>query len=137
MSMKVEFSSNFEQVKRQLSEALAQTVENGCIHLQNEVKKTLTGGRNGHKYRVPNTSQTYTASAPGEAPAVRTGDLRNSIKYELQRTQTEILGGVGSDLEKAIWLENGTSKMEARPFLLKTFERERMALKRILGGGSF
>lgn len=45
-----------------------------------------------------------------------------------------MLGAVGSDLKKAIWLETGTSNIEARPFLVKTFEKERRELKRQMGG---
>ncbi|MGG4306739.1 HK97 gp10 family phage protein [Bacillus wiedmannii] len=133
-SVEVEFSSNMEQVKTQINAMCVQRVTDGTIHLQNQVKKTLTGSRSGKQYKIPHTSRKYTASKPGEAPAVRTSDLLNSIKYNIKRSQSEVLGGVGSDLKKAICLENGTSNMEARPFLLKTFEKERRELKRILGG---
>ncbi|MCU5070091.1 HK97-gp10 family putative phage morphogenesis protein [Bacillus pacificus] len=133
-SVEIEFSSNMEQVKTQINNLCVERVTGATIHLQNQVKKNLTGSRSGKQYKIPHTSRKYTASKPGEAPAVRTGDLLNSIKYNIKRSQSEVLGAVGSDLQKAIWLENGTSHMEARPFLLKTFERERRELKRQMGG---
>ncbi|MCC2436219.1 HK97 gp10 family phage protein [Bacillus paranthracis] len=133
-SVEIEFSSNMEQVKAQINNLCIERVTGATIHLQNQVKKNLTGSRSGKQYKIPHTSRKYIASKPGEAPAVRTGDLLNSIKYNIKRSQSEVLGAVGSDLQKAIWLENGTSNMEARPFLLKTFERERRELKRQMGG---
>ena len=36
----------------------------------------LRGQRSGRRYRVPNTRRYYTASAPGEVPAQRTGQYR-------------------------------------------------------------
>ncbi len=133
-SVEVEFSSNMEQVKTQINNLCVERVTGATIHLQNQVKKNLTGSRSGKQYKIPHTSRKYTASKPGEAPAVRTGDLLNSIKYNVKRSQSEVLGAVGSDLQKAIWLEAGTSHMEARPFLLKAFEKERRELKRMMGG---
>lgn len=133
-SVEVEFSSNMEQVRTQINNMCVEKVTGATIHLQNQVKKTLTGSRSGKQYKIPHTSRKYTASKPGEAPAVRIGDLLNSIKYNIKRSQSEVLGAVGSDLKKAIWLETGTSNIEARPFLVKTFEKERRELKRQMGG---
>lgn len=60
--------------------------------LRNAELQVLTGQRHGRRYKVPGTyrrqrdkvtgrmvnGRYYTASAPGEAPAVRTGTFRNS-----------------------------------------------------------
>lgn len=46
--------------------------------LRNAAMYVLRGQRSGRVYRIPNTKQMYTASAPGEPPAVRTGTLRTS-----------------------------------------------------------
>ncbi|HHV79089.1 MAG TPA: hypothetical protein GXX40_05685 [Firmicutes bacterium] len=76
----------------------------------------------------------YRASAPGETPALRTGRLFNSIDYYVIGTGLNLRGIVGSPLEYAPYLEFGTSKMERRPFLRPTYERERENVKDILGG---
>lgn len=110
-------------------------METACQHLVNEVKKTLTGQRTGKTYKVPGTKRKlYTASAPGEPPAVRTGRLRNSIKYRVLGRGVNLSGVVGTQVEYAPHLEFGTSKMEPRPFLRPTYERERKTIKAILGG---
>ena len=46
--------------------------------LRNAELYVLHGQRSGKKYRVPGTRRKYTASAPGESPAVRTGVFRLS-----------------------------------------------------------
>lgn len=53
-----------------------------------EIKRTLSGPRHGRVYYIPSQARgrrkhptTYTASAPGEAPAVMLGNLRNSIGF--------------------------------------------------------
>ena len=40
---------------------------------------SMTGQKSGRIYKIPGTDRTYQASAPGQAPAVRTGFLRTSI----------------------------------------------------------
>ena len=39
----------------------------------------MTGPKSGRRYKLPGTQTIYQASAPGEAPAVRTTKLRTSI----------------------------------------------------------
>lgn len=40
---------------------------------------SMTGNKSGRIYKIPGTQRRYQASAPGQAPAVRTGALRTSI----------------------------------------------------------
>lgn len=53
----------------------------------------------------------------GGPPAIRKGNLRRSI--QVQQTDTQVK--VGSNLEYARYLEYGTSKMAARPWLNRSF----------------
>jgi HK97 gp10 family phage protein len=60
----------------------------------------------------------HRASAPGETPAVDTGVLVNSINTQLvSSSNTSALAEVGTGVEYAEFLEFGTSKMAARPFM--------------------
>lgn len=54
------------------------------------------------------------ASAPGDPPAPDTGNLRNSIDYELT---SETTSHVGTDVEYAEPLEFGTTRIAPRPFM--------------------
>jgi hypothetical protein len=60
-------------------------------------------------------------SAPGEPPAKRTGTLGRSIDQEtLERRRgrgREFIGRVGTNVKYGFWLELGTRKMAARPYL--------------------
>lgn len=56
-------------------------------------------------------------SAPGEGPGVRTGRLRNSISYRIGVDAISPYADIGTAVFYAPFLEIGTRKMAARPFL--------------------
>jgi hypothetical protein len=58
-------------------------------------------------------------SAPGQAPGVDTGALINSLQIEMEDEQK---GAIVTNDPKAPFLEYGTSKMAARPFLTPASE---------------
>lgn len=76
----------------------------------------LTGPRSGRIYSR-GKDRTHQASAPGEAPAVDHGELRNSVTTEVIRGTSEIRGIVTVNKEYAAALELGTEKIRPRPYL--------------------
>lgn len=118
--------------------------------LTKEVKKVLSGQRSGRTYKVNKTggkpkkstrkskkrkSQkggiVYTASAPGEPPALRFGILQKSFKrrtYAEQNGKELIVHAITeSDLQVNGYLlgdllENGTKRIAPRPFKQKTID---------------
>ena len=110
--------------------------------LTNEVKKVLSGQRSGRTYKVNKTGGkskrksrkggiVYTASAPGEPPALRFGTLQKSFKrrtYAEQNGKELIVHAITeSDLQVNGYLlgdllENGTKRIAPRPFKQKTIE---------------
>ena len=120
---------------KQLIEAIRgaaqRNVSEAARVVQSEVRRKLSGTRSGRTYPVPGTQQTYTASAPGEPPARRTGDLAKSYQVH------EPTGGtpeayVGSDSPYALPLEKGTRRMAARPHFQPVFREQQDRIKRIL-----
>lgn len=91
--------------------------------LRNASQMVLRGQRNGRKYRVPNTRVYYTASAPGEPPAVRTGVFRMSWQPSAYVSSNVYVSRVSSDVKVGTnrkyllgdILENGTRRMAPRP----------------------
>lgn len=91
--------------------------------LRNMELEVLSGTRNGIKYkRLPNRS-----SAPGEAPAAQSGDLRNHWDDRTERKGNGhaaiVLSQIESTEEYAGYLEEGTKRMAARPFVDKIIEK--------------
>ena len=69
-------------------------------------------------------------SKPGEPPHVQTGFLKKNIAFELIGSDTAIVGA-NEAVKYAYWLEYGTSKMEARPYLRPAVIRERKKILKI------
>jgi phage gpG-like protein len=57
--------------------------------------------------------ETIARKMRGDSPLLETGELRASIEWNSHGNQ----GFVGSDNDKAVWHEFGTSRIPARPFL--------------------
>lgn len=89
---------------------------------QNAVKRINQPPKTGRLYRRGGV--VHQASAPGESPAADHGDLSRSIETEHATLATKVaVCGVGGEIgERAKWLEFGTRKIKARPFLFKSFE---------------
>lgn len=68
-------------------------------------------------------------SAPGEFPHLQTGDLRKSIFHEVVLARKVVI--LGTTMRHGLFLEIGTSKMAARPFLRKTVTEERAAIDKL------
>lgn len=64
-------------------------------------------------------------SQPGTGPSVRTGRLRGSITWRLGQDAESPYADVGSAVFYAPFVELGTSKMAARPFLRPALEAAR------------
>lgn len=91
--------------------------------------ETLSGPRHGRTYYVPGTKRAYTASSPGEPPAVATAGLRQSINGVVEHEG--LVGLVGTELAYGPMLEFGTSKMAPRPWLRVAFEKTEAKVKEI------
>ena len=64
-------------------------------------------------------------SVPGSGPSVRTGRLRGSITWRLGADARGPYADIGSAVFYAPFVELGTSRMEARPFLRPALEAAR------------
>ena len=105
--------------------------------LRNAELEVLSGQRSGKRYRKPHTKKaTYIASAPGEAPARRTGNLRLHWSGDIT-TKENSNGGVTlnavleSQEKYSVYLENGTGKAAARPFVEKIKGKAAPEIKKI------
>ncbi|MDP2362819.1 MAG: HK97 gp10 family phage protein [Ignavibacteria bacterium] len=123
MGIDVTLISNIEKVAADIEKTAKSRMEAAVMEVRNEVLIILSGNRSGRIYKVPGTGVTYTASAPGEPPAQRLGELRQSIATEVEGIGKDIVGRVGTDKIQGKMTEFGTRNMAARPWLRPTFER--------------
>lgn len=81
-------------------------------------QKIQGGGRGGRVYRRP--SVTHQASAPGEFPKTDTGQLVSSLFFRIGADKLSAF--FGTKLAYGRYLEFGTSRMAARPWLRPTLK---------------
>jgi HK97 gp10 family phage protein len=82
---------------------------------------------------VANLSTPYPPASPhGANPHARTGKLRQSINVR-PATPQNLNAEVGTSLRYGAFLEVGTKKMAARPFLLNTLLAEKANIEAIIG----
>lgn len=106
--------------------------------LRNASQLVLRGQRSGRQYRVPGTKRHYTASAPGEPPAVRTGAFRLSWQPTARVVFGSYISRIESDLRTdngrytlGEILEDGTSRMAPRPYQDAILEKAKKPILRI------
>jgi len=85
------------------------------------IKKIQRGEKTGRIYEKYLPRRSHQASAPGEPPATDTGRLAASIEAEV----SGMSGAVGTGLDYGKYLEFGTTKMKARPWLTPSVEEQR------------
>lgn len=125
-------------VTYQIQHEMASRSYRAANELRNSALMVLRGQRSGRRYKVPGTyrrqrdkvsgkmksGRYYTASAPGEPPAVRTGTFRNSWQATargpifgsyISRIESDTTTDNGQHNLGEI-LENGTSRMAPRPY---------------------
>lgn len=133
---------NFKQVHQKVLQSVEQQAKSRTVRAANVIKKASnkvlsnSGGRSGKVYRKPATA-TYTASAPGEPPALRSGNLRRSwqpLPYaEMAGSDKVFTPGIRTDVIYAPMLQDGTIKMAARPFEDKVKQEAWPEVKQIYG----
>lgn len=104
--------------------------------LKNSSLVVLRGKRSGRVYRKPFTkSATYRASAPGEAPAPRTGTLLRSWRpktvIESASSSLSTTSFIETDVKYAPMLEDGTPTIAPRPYRDEIIERSLPEIRKI------
>ena len=126
MGVDIVLRSNVPEALKAIDGAVAQRMCEAVKVVRNEAVLTLSRPGKGRVYEnyiyedeagnmkfgrrrnIP-----HRASAPGDPPAVDTGRLRQSVRYEVEGN----IGLVGTDLDYGKKLQFGTRKVAARPWL--------------------
>ncbi|NMC54973.1 MAG: hypothetical protein GYA48_15205 [Chloroflexi bacterium] len=125
--------NRFPKIAAQFPAATEAIVKKTTLEIEKISKESMEDPKSGRLY--PRGKKTHRASAPGEPPAVDSGNLANSIQSEVSMLSNGPRGAVFTNTEYAVGLEFGTRKMAARPFMKPAADRMRpvylAALKKI------
>lgn len=135
-------SLQLEYELKKITEGIAQQMASrgtrAANQLMNAKNETLRGTGSGRTYRIPNTGGYYTASAPGEVPASRTGNYRARWDMKSYTSGKEVHSEIESKVTTdnggyvlGTLLEEGTSKMAPRPHQEKILEKAKPNILKI------
>lgn len=156
MAMNIKIKPEIDKLVDQINHEAKSRAFRAANELRNAALNVLRGQRSGRVYKKPFSSSRYTASAPGEPPANRSGNLRLSWR---QRTasETSVNGltvkpaivtdvkyapilekGYDGEVQKETKLKNGRTKtityhltIEPRPFEEPIIEAAKPKIKEI------
>ena len=118
-----------EKVKEDLDKDMKEILLGGGQLIRGEAVRSIQqGSKSGKTYKRYNPTRTHKASAPGEAPASDTGFLVSNIRVKEQKD----IVVVSSEASYSKFLEFGTSKMLARPFLFPAFEKSKPKIAEVI-----
>jgi phage gpG-like protein len=104
------FVAKLAAIDRDLKITNEAIVARACEMVANAAKDALGTYEFGWVSLAP---ETIARKMRGDSPLLETGELRASIEWQA----SGLKGEVGSNLDKAVWMEFGTSRIPARPFL--------------------
>ena len=112
-----------EKVQKSINEKTKQIVNRATFSIRNKaVDSIMRESKTGKTYT--RGSITHQASAEGEAPASNTGFLVNNIFQKID--DNGLTGVVESRASYSAFLEYGTQKMGARPYMFPALEFTRV-----------
>lgn len=126
---RVTFGTNVGKIQKEIKRRLLFKMAAVKVDLRDYLDEKLEGdeGRTGNTYLRPDGTE-YTASAPGEWPSEKSGDLRKSIKFQTIMNQDEISVEVTANVPYAEDLED----YMARPFLSRAVQDRLDEIKEIM-----
>ena len=118
--MKIDLEGAVNEIVEEITYQAKSRAFRAANELRNSALTVLRGKRSGRVYKRPFSKSKYTASAPGEPPAMRTGNLRMSWRPQ---SASERIGNtviikpaITTEVKYAPYLEEGTDRMAPRPF---------------------
>jgi hypothetical protein len=125
-------ANNIETALKNIEREVSSRAYRASNELRSSALHILRGQRTGRIYKVPFTKHKYTASAPGEPPAVRTGKFRTSwstrVRVEKAHGKFRTISSIESNLHAGKYmlgdiLEKGTKRMSPRPYKQPVIDR--------------
>lgn len=130
-----QFSEYLSQVAPLIEDNMSKSIKLCCDKVRSDIQESMakTERDMSKTYFTNNKTKAHHPSMPENPPAVDSGNLRNSIRYEVHSEGSEIYGVVGStqkDPDYAVYTEYGTTKggwggkgMAPRPWLRPAMQK--------------
>ena len=109
----------------------------GANEIRNTIIQSMARGKKTGRWYRKKGGKRHRASAPGEAPAVDTGELMSRIIYDVRELEMEVEVGAEAGAPYAVYLEEGTDRMGARPWLTPAVERHQEDIVKNVGDAAF
>lgn len=128
------------EYKKQFESQMKARVKSACQYLTSAIKADTKQsgrlvynpiGKRGKALKRTVTLRNFTHSRPGNPPYSQTNNLNESIAFEVEG----LVGRVGSNIRRPaypLYLELGTRRMAARPYLRVALIRHQATIRRIL-----
>ncbi len=118
-----------EQLKRDERAGIGRALAKSVVRLDAYAKQKIqSGGRSGRVYRRRSIS--HQASAPGEFPKTDRGQLVASLYFRVAADKLSAF--FGTKLNYGRYLEYGTSRMRARPWLAPTLKANADFIRKLM-----
>ena len=106
---------------QKIAEALFPRVLRAAVYYHTKVLEALNKPNSG--VTVKGKRRYLSPSLPGEPPRKRTGWLQRNVLYEVNQKAGTVRVGVTQNAKYGLYLELGTRRMQARPWLLSTLRQ--------------
>jgi HK97 gp10 family phage protein len=122
-----EFALHLKEIEHDMKEASRLIVRQACIMVATKAKRVIGTYDYGWPQLAPSTLEKKSANTP----LLETGEMRASIQWSTSHDGME--GHVGSNNDKAVWQELGTSKSPPRSFLAGALHHEAPEIVKMAG----
>jgi phage gpG-like protein len=126
----LEAAHHFERLAHGFPHACHQALEIAAQFVEAEAKRAIGTYKYGWRQLSPATQTDRVAHGfSANEPLMRTGEMRDSIEHCSSPTEARI----GSNNDKAVWHELGTSRIPPRPFLANALHQNEKVIVKIVG----
>lgn len=123
MNIEITVNDDTPELMQKVEAAIVRFVRKGAAYIESRLKSSMAEPKSGRRYGD------HIASAPGESPAVDSSNLIGSITQIFPST---LEAKIGTPVAYALPLEEGTSRMAARPLWQKTVDESLPTLEKML-----
>lgn len=136
-SVKIKKTDLMKKAVKSIERHIERNLDRAAIFLEGDIVSKFPGsGTPGGRSGATRAAREANRSKDGKIPHVQTGRLKGSIGHDKPRDLVRRVGtGIGgkTKLGYGLFLEFGTSKMAARPWLRPAIKRNKGKLGKILG----